>query len=134
MDGNSRMILHSTNMRDTYAITMDYQNQMLYWADRSLNKIESSNADGSNRRTLTTSLRDPYSMSYYNGRLFWGDTYYNRILTGPVTLSSSGTILGRVSYDPHGIHVVSKETQPEGQHNTTQTRLILIIIIIIIHL
>ena len=112
------MILHNTNLRDTYAITIDYDNQVLYWADFTLNKIESSNVDGSNRRTLTTSVRDPYSITYYNGQLFWGDNSYNRILTGPVTFSSSGTYVGgSVSYDPYGIHVVSKETQPEGWNN-----------------
>ena len=115
MDGNSRMILHNTNLRDTYAITMDFDNQVLYWADFTLNKIESSNGDGSNRRTLTTSVRDPYSITYFNGQLYWGDNYFNRILTGPVTLSTGGTYIGgSVSYDPYGIHVIFKGTQPEG--------------------
>lgn len=124
MDGNSRMILHNTTLRDTYGITMDFDNQVLYWADFTLNKIESSNADGSNRRTLTTSVRDPYSISYYIGQLYWGDNSYNRILTGPVTLSNGGTFIGGyVSYDPHGIHVVSKETQPEGWYNNDCTLL-----------
>ena len=113
MDGNSRMVLHNTNLRDTYAITIDYENQVLYWADFTLNKIESSNVDGTNRRTLTTSVRDPYSITYFNGRLYWGDNYYNRILTGPATSPGSGTYLGgSVRYDVYGIHVISREAQP----------------------
>lgn len=94
---------------------MDYDNQVLYWADFTLNKIESSNADGSDRRTLTTTVRDPFSMSYYNGMLYWGDNSFNRILTGTATQPGSGTYLGgSVSYDPYGVHVVSRETQPLG--------------------
>lgn len=115
MDGSSRTILHSTNLVNTYAITMDYENQTLYWADNSLNKIESSSVDGSNRRTLTASVNDPYSMAYHNGKLYWGDNGFNRILTGTVAAPGSGTYLGGgVSYDVYGIHVVSKETQPSG--------------------
>ncbi len=112
MDGSSQMVLHSTNLRDTYAITMDYENQVLYWADFTLNKIERSNIDGSNRRILTTSLRDPFSIAYYNGSLYWGDNSFNRILTGT---AGSGTFIGGgVSHDPYGIHIVSRETQPLG--------------------
>lgn len=115
MDGTSRMVLHRTSLAESYAITLDYENQVLYWADYRLNKIESSNVDGSNRRTLSTSVRDPYSISYYDGRLYWGDNSLNRILTGTVTLPGSGTYLGgSLSYDAYGTRVVSRDTQPLG--------------------
>ena len=115
MDGNSRMVLHNTDLRDTYAITIDFENQVLYWADFTLNKIESSSVDGSNRRTLTTSVIDPFSIAYYNESLYWGDNRYNRILTGTVAAPGSGRFIGGgVSYDPYGIHIVSRETQPLG--------------------
>lgn len=115
MDGSSRTVLHSTNLWDTYAITMDYESQILYWADYTLNKIESSNVDGSNRLILSTSVRDPYSMAYYDGRLYWGDNYFNRILTGPAASPGSGTYLGGgVAYDVYGIHIISRDTQPLG--------------------
>lgn len=118
MDGNSRMILHSTSLSDTYAITIDYENQVLYWADFTLNRIERSNVDGSNRVVLTTAVRDPYSMTYYNGRLYWGDNTLNRILTGPANSPGSGTYLGgSLSYDAYGIHVISRDTQPLGELN-----------------
>ena len=116
MDGSSRMILHRTNLRDTYAITIDIENQLLYWADYTLNRIERSSVDGSNRVVLTTSVRDPYSMSYYNGRLYWGDTYYNRILNGPANSPGSGSYLGgSVRYEVYGIQVISRDLQPLGE-------------------
>ena len=116
MDGSSREVLHDTTLADTYAITIDYENQVLYWADYTLNKIESSDVDGSNRRTLSTVVRDPYSIAYYNGSLYWGDNSYNRVLTGLATSPGSGTYLGGgVSYNVYGIHIVSRETQPLGQ-------------------
>ena len=116
MDGSSRMVLHRTNLRETYAITLDYENQVLYWADSSLDKIESSFVDGSNRRTLSTSVRNPYCMVYFDGRLFWGDLDYNRVVMGSASQPGSGTrIGGGVSYDIYGIHVVSMDAQPLGQ-------------------
>ena len=125
MDGSSREVLHNTTLADTYAITIDYENQVLYWADYTLNKIESSDVDGSNRRTLSTVVRDPYSIAYYNGSLYWGDDYYNRVLTGLATSPGSGTYLGgSLSYDVHGIQVVSRETQPLGQQHCNSRTLI----------
>lgn len=116
MDGNFRMILHNTDLRDTYAITIDIENQYLYWADYTLNTIERSNVDGSNRVMLTRSVRDPFSICYYNGQLYWGDAYYNRILRGPVSSPGSGTYLGgSVSYEVYGIQAISRDLQPLGR-------------------
>jgi len=115
MDGSSRMVLHNTNLQDTYALTMDYENQVLYWADFSRSRIESSNVDGSNRRTLTTSLRNPYCMVYFNGSLYWGDFSYNRVRTGTVSSLGSGrNIGGYFSYEVYGIDVISGDRQPQG--------------------
>ena len=113
MDGKFRIILHNTDLSDTFAITIDYENQILYWADYTLNKIERSDTNGSNRVTLTSSVRDPFSIAYYNGRLFWGDNSLNRVLTGTANSPDSGTYIGgSVSYDVYGISVISRDTQP----------------------
>lgn len=116
MDGSSWMILHNTNMRDVYCITIDRENQFLYWADYTLNTIERSNVDGSNRVVLTTSVRDPFSMAYYNGRLYWGDSSFDRILTGPANSPGRGTYLGGgVSYNIYGLAVIARDLQPLGR-------------------
>ena len=115
MDGASRMVLHSTDLRDAYAITIDRENQLLYWADYTLNTIERSNTDGSNRVVLTTSVRDPISLAIYNGRLYWSDAYFDRILSGPANSPGSGSYLGSVSYQVYGIEVISRDLQPLGR-------------------
>ena len=115
LDGNSRTVLHNTSISKVYAITLDYDNQVLYWADYDLNKIESSNVDGSNRRVLSTSVIDPYGIIFYNGFLLWGDLSFNRILRGPASAPGSGTYIGGgFSYGPYHIHVISKDLQPLG--------------------
>lgn len=131
MDGKSRMVLHNTSLSNTYAITIDYENQELYWADFTLNKIEKSDTNGSNRVTLTSSVRNPFPIIYYNGRLFWGDNSLNRILTGTANSPDSGTYVGgSFSYDAHTIHVLSRDTQPLGKTLKNKSSMLPIYIVV----
>lgn len=114
MEGRNRTALHTTNLHTPYALTIDYATQTLYWADYALNKLESSNADGSNRQLLTTNIRDPYAMTFFEGTLYWSDHSYNGIYS---TLSSSPnrvTSLLSIGNDPYGIQVIDKDFQFEG--------------------
>lgn len=118
MDGTAYSILHDTSLSQPYCLTLDYDTQVLYWADYALNKIERSNVDGSNRRLVTSQVIDAYSITFFNGRLYWTDHYYNRILTFPTTSSSSATstFLSAALGDMHGIQVLAEERQPEGHY------------------
>ena len=114
MDGTSKTILHDAGLSAPYGLTLDYHTQTLYWTDYSSNRIEMSNADGSNRRTVTTSLvNDAYSITFFNGRLYWTDFSYNRIITAPVSGGSSTYLTGATN-DMYGITVVAEERQPLG--------------------
>ena len=52
MDGTREQTIVNTGLIWPNAITIDRSAQILYWADASLDKIESSNVDGTNRRTI----------------------------------------------------------------------------------
>ena len=114
MDGTLKTILHDTDLTAPYGLTIDYDTQTIYWTDYTRNRIERSNADGTSRAVVTTSLvRDPYSITFYNGRLYWTDLNYNRILTAPVN-SRSTTYLTSATNDMYGITVITEERQPLG--------------------
>ena len=114
MDGTAKSILHDTDLSAPYCLTLDYDAQILYWADYNLNKIEQSNVDGSNRRLVTTSLvYDAYSMTFFNGRLYWTDLSYSRILTAP-TNSPTSAYLTSTFGSMYGIKAITQERQPEG--------------------
>lgn len=49
MDGSSRFIIINTEIYWPNGLTLDYQEQKLYWADAKLNFIHKSNLDGTNR-------------------------------------------------------------------------------------
>lgn len=103
-------------MTHPYCITLDYDTQTLYWADYTLNKIEKSNADGSNRQRLqvTNLINNIYSMTFFNGRLYWTDLAYNRILTLDVT-STTAQYLTAAFGDMYGITAITEERQPLGE-------------------
>jgi len=119
MDGSGRTSLHTTNIQTPYALAIDYTSQTLYWADYALNKLESSSANGSNRKLLTSNLNDPSSMTFFAGKLYWTDWGYNGIYS-TLTKSPSGIInLLSLGSDPYGIQVVDKSIQYEGEYGMT---------------
>ena len=114
MDGHSRSVLHDTSLTTPYALTIDYENQILYWADYTLDKLEKSNVDGSNRLVVTTSsITSPYSLTFYEGRLYWTDLSFARIYTTLANFSSVSTLSsqGQAMY---GIQAVAENRQKIG--------------------
>jgi sugar lactone lactonase YvrE len=116
MDGTSKTILHDTSLSAPYCLTLDYDAQVLYWADYTLNKIERSNADGSNRQLVTTSLvNNAYTITFFNGQLYWTDLSYSRILTAPNTTSSTSSFLTTTFGSMYGIKAIAEDRQPNGK-------------------
>lgn len=115
MDGTGKTILHDTSLNAPYGLTLDYDTQTLYWTDYSLNKIEKSNADGSNRALVTTSLvNNPYSITFFDGRLYWTDFSYNRIITSPVNSPRPAYFTDSLN-DMYGITAITEDRQPIGK-------------------
>lgn len=114
MDGTAVTILHNTSLSAPYCLTLDYDVQILYWADYTLDKIEKSNADGTNRQLVTTTLvNNPYSITVFNGRLYWTDLSESRILTVPTTSPNSAYLTG-VFGVMYGIKAATEQRQPMG--------------------
>ena len=115
MDGDNRMVLHSTGLVNTYAITLDYDSQILYWADYTLDKIESSFANGTNRQLFTQYNVDrPFDITVHNNVLYWTDRYNVKSAQLNNPLSSRVLPTGRAyRYNSkYGIQVVAKQRQP----------------------
>ena len=113
MDGTSRSVLHSTGLSETFGLTLDYDTQTLYWIDRSLDILESSGADGSNRRLLTSiNIRSPYGITFFDQKLYWGDWGQHVIYSTFVNSTNSASILISTGNDPYYMQVVSEKRQP----------------------
>ena len=116
MDGTSREGLHNTSLVWPNALTLDYDNQILYWMDGSLDKFESSNADGSNRRLLsTTQIYHPFGITFYQNTVYWTDWQLNSIYSAPVDHPTQvSVVITGLALDPMGISFVSVDRQPTG--------------------
>ena len=116
MDGTSREVLHSTGLVRPNALTLDYDNQILYWMDAFLNKLESSNADGSNRKLLlTTQIFHPFGITFFQNRLYWTNQTLNSVLSAPVNCPTAvSNLTSGLQLDPMRITVASVERQPAG--------------------
>lgn len=116
MDGTSRTTLHSTGLSLVYGMALDYDNQILYWADYSNDRIESSFTNGTNRVLITSSgITAPFSITFYEGKLYWTDFITHNIHT--LTVSSPNTVsrVVGIGQDGYSIRVVARERQPQGK-------------------
>lgn len=118
MDGKLTVTLHSMNLTTPFALALDYETQILYWSDNSLNQLESSSTNGSSRTKLIMTP-SPFAMTFYKGNLFWSSQSTYNILKIPVTpMNSSGratTVVNGLSYLPYGIQIISDGQKPNGE-------------------
>ena len=117
MDGQARQILHNTQLVWPFGLTLDYQNQVLYWIDASVDKIESSNVNGTNRQLITTfaSNHNAFGISLFNNILYWSDWGTDTVLSVFSNGTSLSSLISGFSF-PSGIEVVSRTRQqlPQG--------------------
>ena len=115
MDGRARQILHNSQLMRPNGLTLDYQNQVLYWIDAILDKIESSNVNGTNRQLIKILVSSspnyyPFSMSFFNNILYWSDWGTDKIYS-MFANGTSLTSLIRGFRLATGIEVVSENRQ-----------------------
>lgn len=111
MDGTSRTVLHSTGLADPIGLTLDYETQTLYWVDYTLDNLETSSADGRNRKLLTK-VQYPHGLTFFDQKLYWGDSGHHVIDSTHVNSPNSVSAIVSTGNDPYAIHVVSQERQP----------------------
>ena len=118
MDGTLRTVIHSTGLVLPVGITLDYTTQTLYWVDSSLERMESSDVNGLNRRVLITAgIQHPLAIDVFQGTLFWteSDRFRGAILSAHVAQpNNSRVIVPNVIGPVMAIKVVSLERQQPG--------------------
>lgn len=84
MDGNatSRVILVTENIFWPNGLTVDLDTETIYWVDGKLHVLQAIQWDGTNRRTIVSSLPYPYSVTLLQPRvIFWTDWKLHSIQT-----------------------------------------------------
>lgn len=121
MDGKGRRVLHNTSLVWPNGIALDYELQILYWADANLDKVESSSVDGSNRRIITVrGIFHPFSLTVFGDTLFLTDWILDQVLsvrlapTGGSRANTTMALTSTLRHEPMGIQVITPERQPAG--------------------
>ena len=112
MDGTSRIALHSSGLTWPNGLTLDHTTQKLYWIDASLNRIESSNLDGSNRTVLlitSGNIDRPFSITVLSNILYFTD---GRFIKSVHKTGSSADIVDELCGNTYGIEAITEERQP----------------------
>lgn len=115
MDGQNRTIIINTNVPLTHSLTLDYQEQRLYWIDTDYRVLECSTVNGTDRKTVYL-----FSQSYtFYGMSFLQDTLYFSQYGTIQRVNTSGHNFTSISV-PHlcyksyrRLKIFSKERQPQ---------------------
>lgn len=88
-DESTRQVIVSDNVFWPNGLTIDYNNELIYWIDGKLKFIDVMDYNGKNRRTLLKdNLLYPYSISYIDNKLYWTDWATYEVYTINVTKNS----------------------------------------------
>lgn len=74
MDGKSRKVIVDSLIFWPNGLTIDYENNKLYWLDAKLHFIDSMDFDGKNRKTIMKNELDyGFALTIFNDKLYWTD-------------------------------------------------------------
>ena len=120
MDGNNRSVLHNTGLIWPNGITIDYENQIIYWVDAFLDILEYSNVDGTGRTLLKQDdpIFHPFSITLEKEFLYWTDwqnfTIFKMVKDNPnVSIMS----INQLRFRPDGITAVTPDRQRYGRYS-----------------
>ena len=126
MNGGERRTLHFSEISQPNGIAIDYNSDRIYWSDSSLDRLEYSKFDGSERTVVeaeTTGLVHPFSVTVVDNLLFWSDWATQKIYATHKehgTLQNEGYFAEIVTFldTPYGIEALRSDRQPPGKHQT----------------
>ena len=117
MDGSNPTTL-VTGLGQPWDITVDLKTSKLFWTDYYNDKIESSNLDGGERRTVISlfSFAAPTGVAVSNDRLYWGESRGRKLQSS--TMDGQDVIILHTEVDYiYGVAVVTDLILPRNRTN-----------------
>ncbi|ELW62289.1 Low-density lipoprotein receptor-related protein 2 [Tupaia chinensis] len=113
MDGTNKSVIISSKLEWPNGITIDYTNDLLYWADAHLGYIEYSDLEGRHRHTVYDgTLSHPFAMTIFEDSVYWTDWNTRTVEKGNKYDGSDRTTLVNTTHRPFDIHVYHPYRQP----------------------
>ncbi|XP_011297971.1 low-density lipoprotein receptor-related protein 6 [Fopius arisanus] len=122
MDGNpeSRRVIVSDDIFWPNGLTIDYDNELVYWADGKLKFIAVMDYNGKNRRKIVKEgLAYPFAISFFDQKLYWTDwktfCIHSHEIRSTTTQSPPRELING-EYIPGDIEVWDPRRQPYSDH------------------
>uniref|UniRef100_A0A3Q2H8C7 Low-density lipoprotein receptor-related protein 2 n=1 Tax=Equus caballus TaxID=9796 RepID=A0A3Q2H8C7_HORSE len=113
MDGTNKSVIISTKIVWPNGITIDYTNDLLYWADAHLGYIEYSDLEGNHRHTVYDGmLPHPFAITIFEDTIYWTDWNTRTVEKGNKYDGSDRMVLVNTTHKPFDIHVYHPYRQP----------------------
>ncbi|CAG5126006.1 unnamed protein product, partial [Candidula unifasciata] len=112
MAGNQRQAIVSTDLGWPNGLTVDYDDEKIYWADAQRGRIERANLDGNYREVIVRSTVHPFSLTVFGFYIYWTDWTLRGIYRAEKHTGANMKMLVQgLSSRPMGIIVYSKDKQ-----------------------
>ena len=126
LDGAGRKAIISSSIRTPSGLAVDKIEQRLFWADIHLDRIESSDLDGSNRRvlidhdgydpyepidSLTGEVQTPFGLALFRNKVFWTDWSTRSVYFADKRTGEKITMVAAGFERPKQIHVYSNKPE-----------------------
>lgn len=119
-DPSTREVIVSEDIFWPNGITVDYENELVYWADGRLRFIAVMDYNGKNRREVVSQGLDyPFAISFFDQRLYWTDWKTWCIHSHDVRSNTQSTHpreLFHGEYIPGDIEVWDPRRQPQSDN------------------
>uniref|UniRef100_A0AC35G4G5 EGF-like domain-containing protein n=1 Tax=Panagrolaimus sp. PS1159 TaxID=55785 RepID=A0AC35G4G5_9BILA len=122
MDGTRRRVLVDTHTHQVSGVTVDIPSKRVYWVDPKVDRVETVDYDGNDRRTVASgmiSVPHPFGLTIFDQYLYWTD--WTRL--GVVKVEKFGSESQVVwsnkegAVFPMGIAAYHPMSQPGPQHS-----------------
>ncbi|KAG2459291.1 LRP2 protein, partial [Polypterus senegalus] len=112
LGGNFRTEIVNTSLVWPNGLTLDIEEERLYWADANLQKIERCSLTGSNREVIVSTAIYPFAMTIYDEHIYWTDWSRRSIYRANKHDGSDQIIMVQnIPHRPMDIHVLSASKQ-----------------------
>lgn len=75
LDGSDRETFINVSIRAPLALAIDCEEDVLYWCDQRLNKIDRVDLKTRNSTTIVANVTDCMGLSLYGEHIYWVDMY-----------------------------------------------------------
>ncbi|XP_073967481.1 low-density lipoprotein receptor-related protein 6-like [Choristoneura fumiferana] len=121
MDGDpaTRKIIVKDNIFWPNGITVDYNNNLIYWVDANLHFIDVMDLNGEKRKRIVKGgLEYPYALTFFNDKLYWTDWKTWKIYSWDI--STNGPMKDLIKSEPVPVDIrvydSSRQLPPVGNH------------------